>query len=109
MAKIAREVPYSVTVLSTGHPHNVFNTDRVSGHTRGYAVDIYAVGGRTVARQRDGSSGPARRLAARLLARGAYQLGSPWILPPGARRSFTDVVHEDHLHLQQSPPGRCSA
>jgi hypothetical protein len=34
---------------------------------------------------------------------GAAQVGSPWILGAGGSQSFTDEVHEDHIHLQQTP------
>jgi hypothetical protein len=106
MARIARTTRFSVAVLSSGHPHNVFQTSRKSAHTRGMAVDIYAVSGRRVVAQR-GEGSPARALATRLLADGAHQVGSPWVLPPGPPRSFSDPVHQDHIHLQQRrpPPG----
>src|SRR5690606_24449344 len=44
MAEIADITPYGVAVLSTGHPHHVFETNRQSHHTLGRAVDIYRVG-----------------------------------------------------------------
>lgn len=99
MNKMAERVPYAVAVLDTGHPMSVFETDRRSAHSSGYAVDVWKVGGRRVVRQRRPGS-PAFVLARSLLAGGATQLGSPWALGKG---SFTDVVHQDHLHLQQTP------
>lgn len=93
---------FAVTVLRTGHPPNVWATNRRSAHTAGLAADIYAVGDTLVIRQRTGA-GPARRLAESFLTGGARQVGSPWILPPGGSRSFTDSVHQDHIHVQQSP------
>lgn len=93
---------YSVGVLRSGHPPNVWATTRPSAHSAGYAADIYAVGGRPVVeQQREGS--PAFQLAADLVAGGASQVGSPWILGTGAPRSFSDDVHQDHIHLQQTP------
>ena len=100
LAEAADRRPISVTVLRTGHPANVWGTDRRSAHRDGLAADIYAVGGRRVILQRS-AGGDARRLAAALLAGGAAQVGSPWVLPPGAPRSFTDAVHQDHVHVQQ--------
>ena len=101
LADAAERRPISVTVLRTGHPANVWGTERRSAHRDGLAADLYAVGGLRVIRQRTAGS-DARQLAAALLAGGATQVGSPWVLSPGAPRSFTDAVHQDHLHLQQS-------
>ena len=93
----------AVMVLSTGHPPNVWAAGHPSAHSSGYAADIYAVDRMLVLRQRaNGSS--AQRLAAAFLAAGATQVGSPWTLPPGGRRSFTDRVHQDHIHVQQNRP-----
>ena len=45
--------------------------------------------------------GPLHQLVEELLARGAVtELGSPWDLDGvGSGASFTNVVHQDHLHL----------
>ena len=101
LAEVAGRWPISIAVLGTGHPPQVWNTERVSAHTRGAAADIFAVAGRSVIRQREQGS-PAYRLAAELVAGGAAQVGSPWVLGPGGRRSFTDAVHQDHIHVQQA-------
>ena len=94
----------AVTVLRTGHPPNVWATRRPSAHAAGRAADIYAVDSALVLRQpTDGSS--AQRLAAAFLDGGATQVGSPWNLPPGGKRSFTDRVHQDHVHVEY-PPAR---
>lgn len=92
----------SVSVLRSGHPREVWETSRLSAHSRGYAADVYAVGGRLVIRQRQPGS-PAHALTASLIAGGAAQVGSPWVLPPGGSRSFSDDVHQDHVHVQWSP------
>lgn len=101
LADAADRWPLAVTVLRTGHPRNVWATGRLSAHTAGLAADIYAVDGTLVLRQRADESS-ARKLAAAFLAAGAAQVGSPWVIPPGGRRSFTDRVHWDHVHLQQT-------
>ena len=93
----------SVAVVRSGHPRNVWATSRPSAHSSGAAADIYAVDGRPVIAQRAPGT-PAYELAAELYARGAYQLGSPWVFGAGGARSFTDAVHQDHIHVQQSPP-----
>jgi hypothetical protein len=102
LAEAADRRPIGITVLRTGHPRTVWATSRPSAHSRGYAADVYAVDGRPVIQQRTVGS-RAFRLARELLAGGASQVGSPWVLPPGAPRSFSDAVHQDHLHLQQRP------
>lgn len=94
----------AITVFRTGHPRNVWATGRVSAHTLGRAADIYAVERVPVVRQRtDGSS--AQQLAAAFLAGGARQVGSPWVIRSGGRRSFTDPVHQDHLHVDVGSGG----
>jgi hypothetical protein len=98
---LAERERISVSVLSSGHPREVWATSRPSAHGRGYAADIYAVGGRLVIRQREGGSA-AHALAASLVTGGAAQVGSPWVLPPGGARSFSDDVHQDHIHVQSS-------
>jgi hypothetical protein len=92
---------FSITTISTGHPPNVWATARRSAHSRGYAADVHAVDGALVLDQRTPDS-PAQRLAVAWLEGGAAQVGSPWLLPPGGDRSFTDEVHQDHIHLQQT-------
>lgn len=90
----------SVTVLASGHPYNVFESASVSNHSVGRGVDIWAVDGVPVIEQRD-PSGALHQLVEDLLARGAVtELGSPWDLDGvGAGVSFTNTVHQDHLHL----------
>ena len=90
----------AIGVIRSGHPRNVWDTDRRSAHSRGAAADIYAVDGRPVITQRELES-PAYRLAVQLFADGAFQLGSPWVFG-GEPRSFSDLVHQDHIHLQQA-------
>ena len=100
LAKAADRWPIAVSVLSTGHPPNVWGGHRPSAHASGYAADLYAVDDELVVLQREQGSS-AYQLAAALLDAGARQVGSPWVLPPGGHRSFTDRVHSDHIHLQQ--------
>jgi len=98
---MAAVAPFSVTVLRSGHPATVFGAERVSDHTRGRAVDIWAVGGQPVTGQ------PVDSPTAGAVARAMFddrnlvsQVGSPWDLDAAASsRSFTDVVHADHLHV----------
>ena len=98
IARIGDRYEIEVATLSTGHPFNVFATDRQSNHTRGRAVDIYAVDSNTVVSQRAKRT-PARRLTRWLFEQGVPELGSPWALDGYGGRSFTDDVHLDHLHV----------
>lgn len=86
----------SVTVLISGHSPQVFGTNRTSNHAEGRAVDIWAIDGIPVISLRDQGS-PAFAVAQRLFDGPVDELGSPWAF--GAGRSFTDDLHQDHLHL----------
>jgi hypothetical protein len=100
MAELADQTPYEVVVLTTGHPINVFETDRRSQHTVGQAVDINRIGDRLVVDDRDPDSA-TRRIVDWLYAHpDVRQVGSPWDVDgSGSSRSFTDAVHQDHIHL----------
>lgn len=98
LARLGADHQIGVTVLATGHPREVFATGRLSNHTRGRAVDIWAVDGRPVVEQRDPGAGLAT-LARGLLAEGVTELGGPWDLDGPGGASFTDIVHQDHLHV----------
>lgn len=87
----------AITVFSSGHPLQVFETSRVSNHIPGRAVDLWSIDG-PVSAQRQPSS-PLRALTTDLLRLGVNELGSPFDVDGGSRASFTDIVHQDHLHL----------
>jgi hypothetical protein len=97
MAALADRTPYSVTTLSSGHPYHVFGTDRQSNHTRGRAVDVYAFDQRLVVDDRVNSSTTRTHVEWLLDRAEVAELGSPWAL--GTGRSFTNVVHQDHVHI----------
>lgn len=99
MADIAEQTPYGVVVLATGHPHHVFETDRTSHHTTGRAVDIYRVGDRNVIDDRHQGSATRALVEWLLQHPDVRQVGSPWDLDGSSSRSFTDAVHQDHLHV----------
>ncbi|MGH9156985.1 MAG: hypothetical protein ACRD1K_14345 [Acidimicrobiales bacterium] len=98
LVELAATHSLRLTVLATGHPHNVFASANVSNHTVGRAVDIWAVDGRPVVDQRQ-PDGALTELARSLLARGVTELGGPWDLDGPGGASFTNTVHQDHLHL----------
>ena len=104
LARAAAKRKLSLAVIRSGHPHMVWATSRPSAHSAGAAADIFAVAGRPVIAQREPGS-EAYALAEEFVAGGAYQLGSPWVFGAGGAQSFTDAVHQDHIHVQQSPLG----
>ena len=86
-----------VSILRSGHPLMVFGTDRVSNHTEGLAVDIWALDRRPVIDSGDSPSVADFMKAA--VDVGAYQVGGPTD-PDGAGETyFSDDTHEDHIHL----------
>ncbi len=101
MLEIADVTPFGVAVLSTGHPYNVFETDRQSHHTIGRAVDIYRVGDLPVVEDRAAEGSSARSLIEWLYTHPSVrQVGGPWDIDgPASSRSFTDAVHQDHIHV----------
>lgn len=99
MTAITSKHTISVTVLATGHPHRVYGTGRLSNHTRGRAVDIWAVDGVSVARQRTSRESPAKAVARQALIAGATEVGAPWTLGSGGSFTFTNRLHQDHLHI----------
>lgn len=93
---VAHEV--DVSVLRTGHPDEVFGTDRTSNHTRGRAVDVWRVDGRLVVdpASRDVVVAALRAAA----AAGATEVGGPVDLDGGPGGGwFSDDLHADHLHV----------
>ena len=98
MLDVAASRTYSVAVLASGHPYNVFATESVSNHTKGQAVDIWAFDGVPVLQQR-GEGSPLMELVRQQIAAGVTELGSPWDLDGRGGASFSDIVHQDHLHL----------
>jgi hypothetical protein len=88
----------SVSVFRSGHPRNVFGTDRTSNHTRGRAVDIWAINGVPVVAMT--TTDPVLSgfiTAAREL--GSDEIGAP-VDPDGPGGvHFADDVHRDHVHI----------
>lgn len=99
MARAADEFSFGVVTLHTGHPTNVFGTDRPSDHTRGFAVDIYGVEGTDVIDDRADDATTLRFVQWLYEQPEVKQIGSPWALDGFGGRSFTDIVHQDHLHV----------
>ncbi|WP_210588870.1 hypothetical protein [Streptomyces sp. GESEQ-35] len=93
---LAETYEIDVSVVHTGHPRNVFGTNRLSDHTRMRAFDVWAVDGRAVIDPEtpDSLVDGFMRAAARA---GAYNIGGPRLLGGGG--FFSDRVHRDHLHI----------
>ena len=105
MLDIAERAPYSVIVVKTGHPHNVFGTDRVSNHTVGRAVDIHEIDSELVIDSHDETSS-IYALSEWLVSRSDIrEFGSPWLFDGAVAHNFTDEVHHDHLHVGVFPEG----
>ncbi len=98
MVDIADDHDYAVLVLSRGHPYHVFATQSVSRHSIGQAMDVYQVDSELVVDSRFEGS-PAWTLTRSLFDGGIGSIGSPWSLDGTGGRSFSDVVHQDHLHI----------
>ncbi|WP_116949320.1 hypothetical protein [Jiangella endophytica] len=94
----------AVSVFRGGHPENVFGTDRTSNHTRGRAVDIWAVDGRPVVSMGKDEPFLLDFLAA-VRATGSDEIGGP-VDPDGpGGKHFADDLHRDHVHLGfERPP-----
>lgn len=85
-----------VSVLRSGHPLNVFGTNRRSDHPQGRAFDAWQLDGRAVV-----DSATPRRLVTGFMeaaaAAGSYNVGGPYQLS-GTARYFSDATHHDHVH-----------
>lgn len=106
LAALSREYTLQVQVAVTGHPGTVFPRNHVSNHAVGRAVDIRAIDGRAVIDIPSDDPLLTEVMIAAARA-GATEVGGP--VPVAGPGFFTDVVHQDHLHLGIStgkPPAR---
>jgi hypothetical protein len=102
LAAVAEVHEIDVLTFVSGRPQYVFDTNVLSNHARGWAVDVYAVDGTPVVEQRrEGSA--AHSLVVRLYDGGINEIGSPWDLDGPGGRSFTDAAHQDHIHIAVTP------
>jgi hypothetical protein len=104
MSELADHTSYEVVTLATGHPYHVFDTDRVSRHTVGQAVDINRIGSRLVIDDREPGSVTLSIVEWLFDHPDVQQVGSPWDVDgKKSSRSFTNEVHQDHIHLAVTP------
>lgn len=96
MLALSREFRFAVSVVRSGHPIDVFGTDRPSDHPRGRAFDTWSIEGKSVVDART-----PRRLVTdfmqAVVAAGSYNVGGPYLLGP-APQWFSDDTHHDHVH-----------
>lgn len=100
MLRLAGPYRISVSVVRSGHPMDVFGTNRPSDHPLGRAFDVWEIDGRAVAdpaTPRALVTGFMRAAA----AAGSYNVGGPVQLSGGSApgRFFSDATHHDHVHI----------
>ncbi|MBS44136.1 MAG: hypothetical protein CMH83_13420 [Nocardioides sp.] len=96
--RLAEEVRLSVSVLASGHPRMVFGTDSVSNHTRGRAVDVWALDGTPVA-ELPLDSPLLLRVLTRAAELGSDEVGGPVVPPVTSGVHFANPLHRDHVHV----------
>ncbi|WP_223281360.1 hypothetical protein [Streptomyces antnestii] len=99
MLTLAGTYRLGVSVVRSGHPLDVFGTNRPSDHPRGRAFDVWQIDGRPVV-----DPATPRTLIERFMrdaaAAGSYNVGGPVRLQGGAvGQFFSDATHHDHVHV----------
>ncbi|MEV5966829.1 hypothetical protein AB0L70_33985 [Kribbella sp. NPDC051952] len=95
MLELAKTYRIGVSVIRSGHPLDVFGTNRPSDHPRGRAFDTWQIDGHAVvAPTTSRSLTTAYMRAAESL--GSYNVGGPYQLSGAA--FFSDQTHHDHVH-----------
>ncbi|MFK0232633.1 hypothetical protein [Streptomyces vinaceus] len=100
MLRLADTYRFSVSVVRSGHPVDVFGTGRPSDHPLGRAFDVWAVDGRPVVDPATPRSLITAFMRAAAAA-GSYNVGGPVRLSGGTRPNqfFSDLTHHDHVHI----------
>lgn len=95
MLELAKTYRIGVSVIRSGHPINVFGTDRPSDHPRGRAFDTWQIDGHAVV-----SPSTSRSLISTYMKAservGSNNVGGPVVLSGAA--FFSDQTHHDHVH-----------
>jgi hypothetical protein len=95
MLSLAKTYRIGISVIRSGHPLNVFGTDRPSDHPRGRAFDTWQINGRAVV----DPATPRALITAYMRAAattGSYNVGGPYQL--SGATYFSDRTHHDHVH-----------
>lgn len=96
MVELSQRWHLGVHVLRTGHPSNVFGTERTSNHTKGRAVDLWALDRIPVIAH---DRAPWRDVMEAAAGLGADEIGGPVDIGDPGPPYFTNDVHQDHLHV----------
>ncbi|MFD0384963.1 hypothetical protein ACFQ2B_30110 [Streptomyces stramineus] len=107
LLRLAGTYRVDVTVLRSGHPLNVFGTDRPSDHPPGRGIDVWRINDKAVidAATPRGLIESFMRDAA---AAGSYNVGGPVLLVgkpvlladgSTSNQFFSDPTHRDHVHI----------
>ncbi|MFF0345698.1 hypothetical protein [Kribbella sp. NPDC004875] len=95
MLELAKPYRIGISVIRSGHPLDVFGTNRPSDHPRGRAFDTWQINGHPVV-----SPSTSRSLITSYMraaeALGSYNVGGPYQLSGTA--FFSDRTHHDHVH-----------
>jgi hypothetical protein len=100
MLRLAGPYRIAVSVVRSGHPLDVFGTDRPSDHPLGRAFDVWRVDGHPVV-----NPATSRALITAFMraaaAAGADNVGGPVQLSGGTvpNQFFSDPTHHDHVHI----------
>ncbi|MEH6379822.1 hypothetical protein V7793_36640, partial [Streptomyces sp. KLMMK] len=100
MLELAERYRFDVSVVRSGHPLNVFGTDRPSDHPPGRAFDVWRIDDRAVV-DRATPHALVEAFMRDAVATGSYNVGGP-VLPAGGspgRPFFSDDTHHDHVHV----------
>ncbi|GAA3101367.1 hypothetical protein JOF29_003270 [Kribbella aluminosa] len=95
MLELAKTYRIGISVIRSGHPLDVFGTNRPSDHPRGRAFDTWQINGHAVV----SPSTPQSLVTSYMRAAdslGSYNVGGPYQLSGAA--FFSDNTHHDHVH-----------
>jgi len=95
MLSLAENYRIGVSVIRSGHPINVFGTNRPSDHPRGRAFDTWQINGLPVVAPTTSRSLITGYMRAAASA-GSYNVGGPVQL--NGSTYFSDTTHHDHIH-----------
>ena len=96
MLSVSRRWSIGVSVVRTGHPIDVFGTNRPSDHPRGRAFDTWRIADHAVVRPST-PRGLVTAYMEALATAGSYNVGGP-VLLGAAPQYFSDRTHHDHVH-----------
>ncbi|MFI6683918.1 hypothetical protein [Streptomyces sp. NPDC050485] len=100
MLQLAGTYRLSVSVVRSGHPLDVFGTNRPSDHPLGRAFDVWRIDGHPVVDPATSRTLITEFMRAAATA-GSYNVGGPVQLAGGATANqfFSDDTHHDHVHI----------